>query len=155
MMTTPDDLDPGHLDELDADECRKLLATQQIGRVGVIVGHYPLIFPVNYVLSRDAIIFRTAPGTKLWASQQSNITFEVDELDSVHHSGWSVLVRGIGQEFLPAHDPLLAAPAQAPGAAPWAPGERDHFVRILPDVITGRRIRLGELPDAFDQRGYL
>jgi hypothetical protein len=23
---------------------------------------------------------------------------------------------------------------------PWAPGDRDHYVRILPTAITGRRI---------------
>ncbi len=36
------------LQVLSADECYRLLATQQIGRLGVNAEHYPLIFPVNY-----------------------------------------------------------------------------------------------------------
>jgi hypothetical protein len=32
------------------DECYRLLATQEIGRIGVNAEHYPLILPVNYGL---------------------------------------------------------------------------------------------------------
>ena len=35
------------LHELTAEECYLLLATQQVGRLGVNAEHYPLIFPVN------------------------------------------------------------------------------------------------------------
>ena len=45
-----DDLDPGGLDEIDESECWRLLATQSVVRVAVIVGHYPLVFPVNHLV---------------------------------------------------------------------------------------------------------
>jgi hypothetical protein len=36
---------------------------------------------------------------------------------------------------------------------PWAPGEKSHWVRIVPASITGRRIQLPELRR--DRKGYL
>ena len=150
-----EDLDPGSLDEIEADECWRLLATQPIGRVGVIVGHYPLIFPVNYAVDGKQIVFQTGAGTKLWATSRSNVTFEVDELDLVHRSGWSVMVRGAAQEVSVERNPILKERAEARGAVVWAPGPRNHLVRMVADQISGRRIRPAELPPATDLRGYL
>jgi uncharacterized protein len=148
--------DDGGLDELDENECWRLLATQQVGRIAVVVGHYPMVFPVNYTLDGETIMFRTGPGTKLHAIQSSNVTFEVDEIDVVHRGGWSVLVRGTASEIGPGQNPPLADVVQAAGASPWAPGERSHLVRIVSYQITGRRIRPEELlPERFDGRRYL
>ena len=149
--TRPEDaLDQGGLDEIDVDECWRLLSTQPVGRVAVIVGQYPLVFPVNYTLDGMHIVFRTGVGTKLWAIDRSNVTFEVDELDLAGRSGWSVMVRGAAHELEPEADP-----DRDQRRVPWAPGERVHLVRIVADQITGRRIRPAELPPATDLRGYL
>jgi hypothetical protein len=149
--TRPEDaLDQGALDEIDVAECWRLLSTQPVGRVAVIVGQYPLVFPVNYALDGMHILFRTGVGTKLWAIDRSNVTFEVDELDLAGRSGWSVMVRGAAHELSPKQ-----APTDTSGIVPWAPGERVHLVRIVADQITGRRIRPAELPPATDLRGYL
>src|SRR3954451_18755334 len=91
------------LQDLGADECYRLLATQQIGRLGVNAEHYPLIFPVNYALDHDVIVVRTHPGTKLTAADHANVTFEVDEIDQRARTGWSVLVRGLAEEVTSAH----------------------------------------------------
>jgi nitroimidazol reductase NimA-like FMN-containing flavoprotein (pyridoxamine 5'-phosphate oxidase superfamily) len=152
---TPDPTDPGSLDEIEAEECWRLLATQQVGRLAVMVGHYPLVFPVNFALDDKVIVFRTAPGTKLYAIERSNVTFEVDEIDVVRRSGWSVLVRGVAHQLLARRNSEMAARSEAAGAQPWAPGERDRIVRIVPDQVTGRRIRPGELPNAVDPRSYM
>jgi nitroimidazol reductase NimA-like FMN-containing flavoprotein (pyridoxamine 5'-phosphate oxidase superfamily) len=40
-------------------ECWELLATQRVGRVAVIVGHYPLVFPVKYAVDDKKILYRT------------------------------------------------------------------------------------------------
>ena len=53
--------DERDLKTLSSEDCYRLLATQQIGRLGVNAEHYPLIFPVNYALDRD-IIVRPTPG---------------------------------------------------------------------------------------------
>ena len=56
-------------------ECWELLATQPVGRVAVIVGHYPVVFPVNYAVDDKTIVYRTGAGTKLHSVHRSNVTF--------------------------------------------------------------------------------
>ena len=153
--TSPEALDPGGLDEIDTTECWRLLGTQAVGRVAVILGHYPLVFPVNYALDNKSIMYRTGSGTKLHSIHRSNVTFEVDSIDPVHHTGWSVMVKGVAQELSVERNRETVSQAELRGATPWAPGERNHFIRILADEITGRIIRPGELPPATDPRGYL
>jgi uncharacterized protein len=147
--------DAGALDELSPAECWQLLASQPVGRVAVIVGHYPLVFPVNYAVDDKTIVYRTGVGTKLHAVHRSNVTFEVDAIDPVHHTGWSVMVKGVAQELSPTRNRTAVSSAEFGGATPWAPGDREHFIRIVADQISGRRIRPAELPPASDWRGYL
>jgi nitroimidazol reductase NimA-like FMN-containing flavoprotein (pyridoxamine 5'-phosphate oxidase superfamily) len=143
------------LQVLDADECYRLLATQQIGRLGVNAEHYPLIFPVNYAIDRDVIVIRTGAGTKLSAADHANVTFEVDEIDPRTRSGWSVLVRGLAEEVTSAHGAEMLERTKAAGAEPWAPGDRGRWLRLIPQGITGRRIVPGELPPWIGPDAYL
>jgi nitroimidazol reductase NimA-like FMN-containing flavoprotein (pyridoxamine 5'-phosphate oxidase superfamily) len=136
-----DPWDPGSLEDLEAAECWRLLATQPVGRIAVILGHYPLVFPVNFALEGRSIIFRTGAGTKLWAVGRSNVTFEADELDPDHHAGWSVMVKGTAQEISVENSPSVANRSRLAGAAPWAPGSRCRLVRVTADQVSGRRIQ--------------
>jgi nitroimidazol reductase NimA-like FMN-containing flavoprotein (pyridoxamine 5'-phosphate oxidase superfamily) len=144
------------LQVLSADDCYRLLATQQIGRLGVNAERYPLIFPVNYALDHGrGIVIRTAAGTKLAAAKHANVTFEVDEIDQWTRSGWSVLVRAVAEEVTNEHRTELIEGIKAGGVEPWAPGHRGHWIRLIPQAITGRRIVPGELPPAFEPGAYL
>ena len=141
---------------LNADDCYQLLATQQIGRLGVNAEHYPLIFPVNYTLDQsDVIVIRTNAGTKLAAADHANVTFEVDYIDQRTRSGWSVLVRGLAEEVTSEHRAALIERTKASGVEPWAPGHRGHWMRLIPHAISGRWIVPGELPPAFEPGAYL
>jgi uncharacterized protein len=69
------------LEVIDPDECRRLLAGDEIGRLAVADGGAPTVVPVNYVVDGDAVVFRTAPGTKLakargrgWRSRSTTST---------------------------------------------------------------------------------
>ncbi len=143
------------LQVLTTEDCYRRLATQRIGRLGVNAEHYPLIFPVNYALDREAIVIRMAPGTKLTAANHANVTFEVDEIDQWHRTGWSVLVRGLAEEVTGRDRAELIERTEAGGAEPWAPGDHGHWMRLIPHGITGRRIVPGELPPAFGPDAYL
>ncbi|SDD06286.1 Nitroimidazol reductase NimA, pyridoxamine 5'-phosphate oxidase superfamily [Geodermatophilus telluris] len=143
------------MEELSADECSRLLATQEIGRLAVNAEHHPLVFPVTYALDGTTIVIRTAPGTKLAAADHANVTFEVDEIDRRTRSGWSVLVRGVAEEVGAGHRAELVARTEATGVQPWAPGEHGRWLRLIPTSVTGRRIVPGELPPAVDPRAYL
>jgi uncharacterized protein len=124
--------------ELTRSECFDLLATEHLGRVAVVDDRGPVIFPVNFVLDRHTVVFRTGTGTKLSAASLGRrVGFEVDRADPATHTGWSVLVRGEAVEVTDRAElaRLRALPLQA-----WAPGARGHYVRILPATLTGRRI---------------
>jgi uncharacterized protein len=154
-QSSDNEVDNGGVDEIDAAECWRLLATQPVGRVAIIVGHYPLVFPVNFAVDGQQIVYRTGVGIKLHSLNRSNVTFEVDEIDPVHRSGWSVMVKGAAHEVDVERHSEMAGRVEVGGAAPWAPGRRDHLIRIVADQISGRRIRLPDPGPAGDARGYL
>lgn len=146
---------PTTLLELAPAECYRLLATHEVGRLGVNAEHYPLVVPVNYGLDGTTLVVRTHPGPVLRAASHANVTFEVDDVDRRTRSGWSVLVRGLAEEVTDAHHADLVARTHASGTEPWAPGEHGSWLRIIAHHVTGRRIVPGELPPAVDPRAYL
>jgi nitroimidazol reductase NimA-like FMN-containing flavoprotein (pyridoxamine 5'-phosphate oxidase superfamily) len=84
------------------------------------------------------VVFRSDEGIKLDAAiRRAYVAFEVDGADEATHTGWSVLVRGEATEITDADD--LARVGQLL-LYPWAPGAKTHYIRILPSVLTGRRI---------------
>jgi hypothetical protein len=84
-----------HMEELDDTECRRLLAERHLGRLAIPDFGGPMIFPVNYVLDQDLVVFRTDPGSKLdAATERESVAFVVDAVDEATRTGWSVVVRG-------------------------------------------------------------
>jgi nitroimidazol reductase NimA-like FMN-containing flavoprotein (pyridoxamine 5'-phosphate oxidase superfamily) len=47
---------------LSEDECWFLLASRTLGRLGTVVAGQPEIFPVNFVVQRPTVLFRTSDG---------------------------------------------------------------------------------------------
>jgi uncharacterized protein len=124
--------------ELTKSECFELLSREQLGRVAVVDDRGPVVFPVNFVLDRHMVVFRTDEGTKLDAAcRGSRVAFEIDGTDTAAHTGWSVVVRGEAAEVT---DPAELVRLRKRRLLPWAPGAKSRYVRILPAVLTGRRI---------------
>ena len=72
----------GRLEKLDRDECRRLLGSTNIGRLGYCTDFGPRIVPMNYTLVSESVTFRTGIDTE--ASHQlfdHPIAFEVDQVD--------------------------------------------------------------------------
>jgi nitroimidazol reductase NimA-like FMN-containing flavoprotein (pyridoxamine 5'-phosphate oxidase superfamily) len=125
--------------ELTKSECFELLAREHLGRLAIVDDRGPMIFPVNFVLDHHMVVFRTDEGTKLdTAIAGRRVAFEVDRADAAARTGWSVVVRGEAVEVT--DSAVLARLRKLPLEA-WAPGAKSHYVRILPAVLTGRRIR--------------
>ena len=124
---------------IDRRECLELLAGEVVGRVGIIEGTGPLVLPVNYGLHRDEVVFRTGPGSKLAASRRSQACFEIDGFDRVDRSGWSVVVRGRLEEVTVFDRGLLDEVEHL--AEPWIGSGRPNIVRLIPSIISGRRVR--------------
>lgn len=125
------------LEVLDRHECISLLAKSSLGRIAVVADDRPLIFPVNFALDGDAIVLRTDTGTKLDRAREAWVAFECDGVDSVYHTGWSVLASGVAEEV---HNAVEIADLARLPLALWAPGRKSTWVRIRPRVLTGRRI---------------
>jgi hypothetical protein len=114
------------------------LSHEEVGRLAVAVDRYPEIFPVNYVVDQETVIFRTAEGTKLLAIVVSpSVAFEVDGYDSAAGEAWSVIIKGPARE-IPMHDLL----DDAFPLFPWTATPKPRFVRVVPDSISGRRFHV-------------
>jgi len=133
-------------EEIPPDECLVLLDLAYVGRVGLSVHALPVILPVNYVVHKGDVVFRTSAGTKLAAATAGAVVaFEVDHHDPHGTRGWSVLLQGRAEEVV---DPERVAQAATLPLHSWAlDGAADHFVRLHPTLISGRRFRPAELPD--------
>jgi hypothetical protein len=130
-------IDPNGLEVLTRPECFALLARHALGRVSVSIGALPVIVPVTYRLTGDAIVLRTTPSRRFDAAlRHAVVAFEVDDLDEVSGAGWSVMVTGLAEEIV-GSDELDWA--HTLGLRSWAGGAA-HFVRIPCDEISGRRI---------------
>ena len=53
-----------------------------------------MIYPVNYVLDGDDIVFGSDPGPKVEAGLHGPVCFEADRLNCRSREGWSVVVPG-------------------------------------------------------------
>ncbi len=119
------------------NECLKLLEAHYVGRIAVVVDGQPLIFPVNYAMSGTHVVFRSDPGTKLSGAVEHPVAFEIDGVDGMYHSGWSVLVVGTAHEEH--NEANLRELARLPFST-WVSGPKSHWMRITGGAITGRRI---------------
>lgn len=121
---------------IDVDRCMELLATQSIGRLGFIRDGHPEVLPLNYRWQLGAVILRIGYGSLLETVHRHSVAFEVDGADE-QDNRWSVVIRGQAEEVWQADE---IAELDTLGLRPWAPGKKDHYVRILPTRISGRII---------------
>ncbi|GAA3993438.1 pyridoxamine 5'-phosphate oxidase family protein [Thermobifida alba] len=130
--------DTAGLEVLTREECLRLLAEAPIGRIVFTDQALPAVQPVNFTMLGTDIVVRTSPESKLaQATRDTVVAFEVDDYDVATRTGWSVMVVGIGHAV---DDPEERAVLEALPLRSWAPGPRSHFIRIMTDIVTGRRI---------------
>jgi nitroimidazol reductase NimA-like FMN-containing flavoprotein (pyridoxamine 5'-phosphate oxidase superfamily) len=123
--------------ELTVDECMALLATRSLGRLVYVVDGTAHIRPLNYIVHQGSVTFRIGYGELLDVIHQRPVLFEVDHDDAETRTGWSVIVNGIAEEIWRADELSIVHETEL---RPWAPGNKDHYLRVLPTAITGRRI---------------
>jgi nitroimidazol reductase NimA-like FMN-containing flavoprotein (pyridoxamine 5'-phosphate oxidase superfamily) len=122
------------LEVLDEADCYLLLRSRSLGRVGVHLADEFAILPVYYAVMDRDVIFRTGPGTKLDAALVgTRVVFEVDSASPA----WSVLVRGHAHEI---REHEIVERARTLLGSDWPAGEREQYVRIAGEQVTGRRV---------------
>lgn len=139
-MDSTNPMHPELVEELPVAECWRLARHADVGRLAISITDHPDIFPINFVVDSDTIVFRTGAGTKLAAAVLGRaVAFEVDGYDPSAGEAWSVVIKGQAREienmseYFEADDlPLF----------PWHASPKPDLVRIEPEMITGRRFRV-------------
>lgn len=125
---------------LDPQECWRLLREASVGRLAVIVGGHPDVFPVNYKVDHESLVFRTGTGTKQQALDAGGpVALEADRVSAEFGIAWSVVVKGQAQRE-PSTNQALDAVSRT--LFPWQGVGKDYLVRIIPESVTGRRFTL-------------
>jgi uncharacterized protein len=129
---------------LNDDDSWDLVSGVHLGRLVTVVEGRPEIFPVNYVIQRRSVLFRTAEGTKLFGTVMNDqVLFEADDHNVAE--GWSVIIRGSAKVLFGTDEILDAEQA---GLYPWIATQKLRFVRVTPHEITGRRFTFGPEPES-------
>jgi nitroimidazol reductase NimA-like FMN-containing flavoprotein (pyridoxamine 5'-phosphate oxidase superfamily) len=128
----------GPIEILSEQQCLELLASHELGRVGLMLEDQPEIFPVNYSSDGLVVVFKTSRSTRLDRATEGRIAFEIDGWDAKSGVGWSVMLKGVAQDVSTSHDPFASALRARP-VRPLAPGERELWIAIYPSEVSGRR----------------
>ena len=132
------DLNGSVLQHLTRGECMRLVGSVPLGRIVYTRQALPAVELVNFALADGDIVIRTDSGGKLAAATRGAVVaFEADSMDLAAHAGWSVTIVGYSRAVTDREEILRLAQT---GLEPWAPGPRDHFIRISPSIVNGRRI---------------
>lgn len=126
--------------ELSSGECRELLATGAVGRVAFTTSNGPRIVPVSYTIVEEAIIFRTTAYSELGThGPNTEVAFEVDQLDYGAQAGWSVVATGRA-EAVEDFEAIQAIRLGGGDPTPWAAGSRQLYFQLRWRELTGRRL---------------
>ncbi|MGI5121840.1 helix-turn-helix domain-containing protein [Marinactinospora thermotolerans] len=126
--------------ELDRSQCMELIAQGGVGRVAFCVPgeRSPMVLPVNFAVVGGAVVFRTRSDGLISRHLGEEVTFEVDRLDTVSSTGWSVVVRGPARRLTdPGRVERVRSQVQLRS---WAGGRREAYVEITAERVTGRRV---------------
>lgn len=125
------------VENLPVNRCWELLHEAGVGRLAVWVEDHPDIFPVNFVVDHGSLVFRSAEGTKVSAALSDvPVALEIDGYDAADGTAWSVVARGRAERIRSIEG--LMDTVDLP-LFPWQAGPKGIFVRIVPELVTGRR----------------
>jgi uncharacterized protein len=140
---------------LDRADCLRQLALGAVGRIAFCTTGFPMVLPVNYRLvdhgTDPVILIRTSRSSAV-ADAPLAVAFEVDGMDPVHQTGWSVLVQGALRRLRDAEVDQLA---ERGDPRSWIGGDLDVWLAITPVEITGRRLVDVDALWSVDVRAYL
>ncbi|MBT3150510.1 pyridoxamine 5'-phosphate oxidase family protein [Streptomyces sp. CHD11] len=125
--------------ELNRQEILSRLANAVVGRIVYTREALPAVLPVNFLMEESgAVLLRTSASSELVrAVDGAVVAFEADEVDVAAHSGWSVVVTGRASVVTePGEHELLVRV----GPRSWVPWPVEVFVRIEPELVTGREL---------------
>jgi uncharacterized protein len=115
-----------------------LLATVPVGRLVYSDRALPFVTPVNFILDGADVVIRAGRRSALATHTPGNVVaFEVDDIDAVDRSGWSVVVTG-RVELVDDADEV--ARFDAWHLQTWRPATTDRYLRLRPELISGQHL---------------
>jgi nitroimidazol reductase NimA-like FMN-containing flavoprotein (pyridoxamine 5'-phosphate oxidase superfamily) len=126
----------GTLKLMPQDECWTHLRESTVGRLAYVVDGWPVVVPVNYAAGAGEIAFRSESGGKLAAAARgAQVSLQVDVIDPVYRSGWSVLAFGVAEVVVDDDERERLAER---GLRSWATVGDGAWIRVRPVRVTGR-----------------
>lgn len=133
------------LEILDELECRQLLASAHLGRLGFTDGALPAIVPVPFAIAEDSLVIPARPGNWVAAAMRGSVVaVGVDTYDVDARTGWGVTAIGPSRVV-----PTAPAPTDPAGSA-GTPARCAIVVQVV--LLRGWRLSLPAVA-APDQRG--
>jgi nitroimidazol reductase NimA-like FMN-containing flavoprotein (pyridoxamine 5'-phosphate oxidase superfamily) len=115
-----------------------LIRRGRVGRLAFCSDGRPEVVPVNYLMTDGQILVSTERGAKLDAARRGDpVAFEIDHLDPVDETAWSIVVHGRACEVT---DRRELETAERSGLHPWVAGVRPYLIGVTVEEMTGRRI---------------
>ena len=129
----------GSIVDLGREDSLALLASASVGRIVFTRGALPAIHPVNFIVEGDDVVVTTSEDSALLSAvAESIVAFEADEIDAANHeAAWSVVVTGRARLVTDRQniERLRVIMRTSTGLA-----ESARFIRIRPEIVSGRRI---------------
>jgi Pyridoxamine 5'-phosphate oxidase len=130
--------------ELPIWESLKLVSSRTFGRLCVLDRGVPVALPMSYRLVGDEtaplVVVRTSPSSLIGRSD-GPASLEVDDVDLLGHTAWSVLLIGTLRRVDGAHG--------LPDPQPWMVDERYRWMVLEVTGTSGRRFVGVNAPDGY------
>lgn len=140
----------GTTEVLGVDECWQLLREGEVGRLAVHAAGDIDIFPLNYAVDGDGLVFRTSEGTKLVeVVLAGRVAFEIDGYEPARGRAWSVVAKGAAHH-VDSFDEMYRV-EQVP-VFPWNAAPKERYVRLQVSQVTGRRFTVAGTRDGGQPR---
>jgi hypothetical protein len=112
--------------QLEIGTCLSLLARTSIGRVGLVIGPLPFIYPARYDMSGGHILFGVSIDQVASALDDAVVALQADGYDEDKGSHWTVLAIG----------PATSVETRSESVPGHLRSER-HVFRLRPKMISG------------------
>jgi hypothetical protein len=133
----------GPFERLDAAECRRLLGTARMGRLGFTDRAMPAILPVPFALCDDSALIPAALGGSLMkAVRGAVVALEVDSYREELETGWSVTAVGPTRVI---SNPVTVAELDALDLFPRAAGPPGGYISVHLGLLRGWRTGLADV----------
>jgi hypothetical protein len=114
------------------------MGSVSVGRIVYTRQALPAVELVNFALVDGDIVIRTVAEGKLAAATSGAVVaFEADSVDIDRHAGWSVTVVGQARAVIDGAE-IRSLELTVPPS--WVTREQDHFIRLSPSIVNGRRV---------------